>query len=169
MSKKSNRRLRRLERHQQLRKASPLNLVSLMDIFTILVFFLLVNSSNSQQLPSQKDLKLPTSTTQKAPRETIVLAITPESLLLQGQEVAKVQDWIGNEAKIIEPLQKELRFYADNRQVNAALPADQGRAITIMGDENIPYELLRKILATCQQVNYTDIVFAANQVAKPKS
>ena len=132
MSKKSNRRLRRRERHQQLRKASPLNLVSLMDIFTILVFFLLVNSSNSQQLPSQKALKLPTSTTQKAPRDTIVLAITPDSLLLQGREVAKVGDWVGNDLKIIEPLQKELAFFAENRQVSETADATQGRAITIV-------------------------------------
>ena len=39
-----------------------INLVSMMDIFTILVFFLLVNSSDVEVLPNAKEIVLPTST-----------------------------------------------------------------------------------------------------------
>lgn len=167
----SSRRVRRMQRANNLRKASPLNLVSLMDIFTILVFFLLVNSSSSPQLPNQKDLKLPTSIASKAPKETLVLVITPESLLVQGREVVKLRELQNSEAEVIEPLQKELEFQSKNKvlAVSANTDEDKGHSVTIMGDENISYDVLRKILATCQQTNYTQIAFAAQQKAKPKS
>ncbi len=169
--KGGSRRARRMQRHHNMRKASPLNLVSLMDIFTILVFFLLVNSSSAPQLPSQKDLQLPTSIAQKAPKETLILVITPQSLLVQGQEVAKIKGLLQQEGDVIASLKKELEFQAKNKTITPRSKADKnkGHAVTIMGDQNVPYALLRKILATCQQTNYTEIAFAAQQKAKPKS
>lgn len=166
--KQVSRRVRRMERHHRMGKGSPLNLVSLMDIFTILVFFLLVNSSSAPQLPNQKDLALPKSTAQKVPEDTLVLAITPQSILLQGREVAKVQDLVTAEDDIIVPLKEALESQRDNRQLQKT-ESDSEEAVTILGDENISYALLHKILATCQQANYTKIAFAAHQLAKPKN
>lgn len=166
--KQVSRRVRRMERHHRMGKGSPLNLVSLMDIFTILVFFLLVNSSSTPQLPSQKDLALPKSTAQKVPEDTLVLAITPQSILLQGREVANVQELMTTKDEIIPPLKQALENQRDNRQLRRA-ETDTEEAITILGDENISYALLHKILATCQQANYTKIAFAAHQMAKPKN
>ena len=55
-------RAKRMEKHHKRHgKNVGLNLVSLMDIFTILVFFLLVNSSDVETLPNAKDLQLPES------------------------------------------------------------------------------------------------------------
>lgn len=170
--KQASRRVRRMGRHHNMRKGSGLNLVSLMDIFTILVFFLLVNSSSAPQLPNQKDLALPTSTAQKTPKETLVLVITADRILLQGREVARVQSLIDNETEVIEPLKEALVFQRGNRRLAAAAVEGEspaGDAITIMGDQNISYELLRKILATLQQANYTEIAFAAQQKAKSKT
>ena len=164
--KKLSRRARRMERHHKLRKSSGLNMISLMDIFTILVFFLLVNSSSSQQLPSQKDLKLPVSTAQKAPKETLLLVITPKSLLVQGREITSLHQLAVIEGDLIEPLQKELEFQAGQSTQKSRSSGEKGRAITIIGDENLSYEVLRKVLATCQSANYTDIAFAAMQVSK---
>lgn len=165
--KQVSRRVRRMERHHRMGKGSPLNLVSLMDIFTILVFFLLVNSSSTPQLPSQKDLALPKSTAQKIPEDTLVLAITPQSILLQGREVAKVQDLLTATDEVIAPLKQALEAQRDNRLLRRA-KTNAEEVITILGDENISYALLHKILATCQQANYTKIAFAAHQLAKPK-
>lgn len=170
-----SRRLRRMARHHKLAKASPLNLVSLMDIFTILVFFLLVNSSSTPQLPNQKDLVLPISTATKVPKDNLVLAITPKSLLIQGREVISIQALLEIESETIELLKKELLFQIENKKLAASADRQdsskptKGYSITIMGDENITYEVMHKILATCQQVNYTEIAFAAHQKAKKKS
>lgn len=172
--KAASRRARRMARHHKFAKGAPLNLVSLMDIFTILVFFLLVNSSSAPQLPSQKELALPKSTAKKAPQDTLVLTITPRIVLLQGREIAKVEDLLNSENETIEPLKRALELQTENWRLQANVIAggvsgNDGRAITIMGDENISYALLHKILTTCQQANYTEIAFAAHQLAKPKS
>ncbi|MFL0802511.1 MAG: biopolymer transporter ExbD [Agarilytica sp.] len=152
-----------MERHHKLAKGSPLNLVSLMDIFTILVFFLLVNSSNTQQLPSNKALTLPTSSAKKAPQETLVIMVTKRDILVQGQKVASISTLIDNGEDDIPSLKKELEFLSGGIEPVEGATA---KRITIMGDENIPYEVVRKILKSCQQAKYTNIAFAATQVAK---
>jgi len=160
-----------MERFQKRSKGAGLNLVSLMDIFTILVFFLLVSSSNVQQLPSSKTIKLPTSTAENQPKETIVIAISNTAIIVQGVKVADINTVLAGKETIIPELEKELKFQAGKlpplEAVDPAVPPP-GRAVTIMGDENLPYDLLKKVLATCQQANYTNIAFAANQKAKGK-
>lgn len=159
-----SRRVKRVERYIQSQKRPVLNLVSLMDIFTILVFFLLVSSSNVQQLPNKKDIKLPTSVARKAPKETLVVMITPKKILVQGRPVADLEQVVNSEEALISGLQQELRFHASTKSIyQQPETADVGKAITIMGDENISYGVLRKILATCRDVNYTRIAFAAVQ------
>lgn len=166
MSSDGSRRSRRMERRHILRKGAPLNLVSLMDIFTILVFFLLVNSSSAPQLPNAKDLKLPDSRAQKAPAETLTLVITRTDILVQGRKVADLLTVENSNTLTIEGLETELKFIASGEPISESAGEQKGRAITIIGDENTSYEVISKILKTCQRVNYTNIAFAADQVSK---
>ncbi|MFT6986115.1 MAG: biopolymer transport protein TolR [Psychromonas sp.] len=159
-------RSKRMSNFEGLHKHAGLNLVSLMDIFTILVFFLLV-SSGSQQLPNSKDITLPASVADKVPKETLIISITASAILVQGKKVADTADLMQGDSAIISALEKELDFRTANR-LYGEQDKSIGRAVTIMGDENIPYQLLRKILATCRQTNYTKIAFAAVQTAKNK-
>ena len=162
-----SKRAKRMERNHARQKQSGLNLVSLMDIFTILVFFLLVTSSNVQQLPKKKDIRLPTTIAQKAPEETVIIAVSPRSILVQGREVATIEDVFQDNSPRIAELEKELLFQASKSRVIKTTDGKvRGKSVTIMGDETIPYELLRKILATCREANYTHIAFAAMQKGK---
>jgi len=161
-----SRRARRMERNHKRNKQSAINLVSLMDIFTILVFFLLVSSSNVQQLPNSKDISLPTSVAEKAPKETLVIAITQDSIIVQGVKVSNIANVLASSEILIPGLEQELKFQSSRSVVTPK--SSKGRSVTIMGDENIPYQLLRKILATCRQTSYTHIAFAAVQKAKGK-
>jgi len=167
-SVKLSSRARYLERFQKNNKGAGLNLVSLMDIFTILVFFLLVSSSNVQQLPSTKDVKLPTSTATKAPKETLTITLTKQELLVQGKHIARLDEIQSLTEEFIPSLKSELEFQS-TKSILSEQDSKIGRAITIMGDENIPYSLLRKILATCRLANYTKVAFAAMQKAKGKA
>lgn len=150
-----------------LNSSTELNLVSLMDIFTILVFFLLV-SSNTQQLPSSKDIKLPTSVSQKVPKETLIIAITKDSILVHGRQVAKLDEVLASDDAKIAALEKELKFQASKLILTESTESPQ-LAVTIMGDESIPYKLVRKILTTCRDANYTQIAFAALQKSRSKT
>ena len=158
-------RIHRMERFRKLHGKSGINLVSLMDIFTILVFFLLISSSSVQQLPNNKDLRLPTTIAEKVPRETLVITITRDRILVQGVEVAKIDDILSDTSPLIAGLEKELKFHA-SRPLSVISDEAVGRPVTIMGDENLPYQLLRKVLVTCRQANYTSIAFSAIQTVE---
>ncbi len=161
-----SRRAKRMERHHARRKQPAMNLVSLMDIFTILVFFLLVSSSSVHQLPKKQDITLPTSIATKAPKETLIIAVTQTNILVQGRNVALINQVMQEASPLIAGLKKELLFLSSkSRVIKSPDGKIKGKAVTIMGDENIPYELLRKILATCREANYTKIAFAAMQKA----
>jgi len=148
----------RMERHHKRFGSGGLNLVSLMDIFTILVFFLLVNSSNVQQLPSSKAVKLPESTAQQLPKETVIVLVNNDQILVQGRVIADVNIVLASEENVIPELLQEMSIQARNswQQVSE----EEGLDVTVMGDRQIPYKLLRKILATLSEANYTNISMA---------
>ena len=148
----------RMERHHKRFGGSGLNLVSLMDIFTILVFFLLVNSSSVAQLPSSKAVKLPASSAQQMPQETVIILVNNEQVLVQGRLITTVSDIINVEGNLIQPLLEEMKIQSlSSLKENAE---EEGLDVTIMGDKEIPYKLLRKILATLSEANYTNISMA---------
>jgi len=158
---KMSRRAKRMARHHKRRKQPGLNLVSLMDIFTILVFFLLVNSSTAVQLPGARDFKLPVSTAEKKPEETLTVMVTTKDLLVQGRKVATVSDILADSQPTIGALTDELNFQAKKKLT--ATKSDEGRHVTIMGDRAIPYKLLKKIMATCTGAGYRNIALAVSR------
>ncbi len=158
-----SRRARRMERHHKAQRTPALNLVSLMDIFTILVFFLLVSSSTPQELTTSDALRLPSSLSDTVPDESLVVSLTKTDILVQGVRVASIEDALKNGSEIIQTLKNELIFLAGDTIKEANAANEGGKAITVMGDETIPYELIRKILMTCQQASFTRIAFATTQ------
>ena len=96
---KESRRIRRMERSRK--KVVGLNLTSLMDVFTILVFFLLANSSSNEVLSTPKHIELPDSVVESKPRETVVIMVGPETVLVQGEAVANTPELIENKSENI--------------------------------------------------------------------
>ena len=153
---------RRAERRNRNTSSVDLNLVSLIDIFTILIFFLLINTGVADILPNSKAIKLPESTAEKLPRETVVVMVSQNDIVVEGRKVASVADVMQTEADLIAPLKAELDQLA-GRQVIRAENEAQKKAITIMGDKEIPYRLLRKVMVTCARADYTDVAFAVQK------
>ena len=89
---KSRRALRMDRHHKRNQSKATLNLVSLMDIFTILVFFLLVNSSDVEVLPNDKDIQLPESIAEEKAKETVVIIVGDEDIIVQGTPVVRVSE-----------------------------------------------------------------------------
>ena len=155
-----------MQRHHKRGKGGAINLVSLMDIFTILVFFLLVNSSDVQNVPNTKEIKLPESIAEQRPKETLFIMVSEKDLLVQGRPVANVDDVLANEDNIIAKLKKELEYQASRSSASAEEEAR--REITILGDKRIPYRLLKKIMITCNSVNYNNISLAVSKKGGPQ-
>ena len=151
---------RRRSRQNRKGKTAGLNLVSLMDIFTILVFFLMVNSSEVEVLQTSSKIKLPDSSSEKQPKNQLMISVDEEDLVVQGRSVAKVADLFGTEELMIAGLQSELEYQATRR---GEIP-EGGFEITVIGDKELPYWLLKKILMTCQTADFARVSLAVNKV-----
>lgn len=170
MKKSKSARAIRMDRRHKRHKALPsINLVSLMDIFTILVFFLLVNSSNTQQPPNNKTIELPKSVAEQLPKETLVVMVTENDVIVNGRPVAKVSSIMSSATDTIPGLQQELLFQARKSVVPVNEFGIAEREVTIMGDKDIPYKLLRRIMMTCSKSEYSRISLAVLRKTEDKS
>ncbi len=160
---KMSARAKRMQAHHKRRKdrTASLNMVSLMDIFTILVFFLLVSSGEEEALTNSKAIQLPESTSQQTLKKSIVITVNDKHILLQGRSVASVQKLLRSNETIIPGLHKQLLRYAARAMRIAK--NKKGLKVTILGDKKIPFKLLKKIMVTCSNANYTNISLAVLQ------
>ncbi len=160
----SHRAKRMKRRNDRGKKTVSLNLVSLMDIFTILVFFLLVNSSQVEVLPNAKDLQLPESIAERA-RENVVIMVTGDEILVQGRPVASVKAVMAQQGLVIAGLKDALQSQSDRVLRREAVADIAAREVTIMGDKALPYSLLKRVMATCTAADYGKISLAVMRTA----
>jgi biopolymer transport protein TolR len=154
--------------HRRAKHAAPatLSLTSLMDIFTILLFFLLVSVSTSQKMPDERYILLPKSTAEELPKESLTVEVSSGTIIVQGQLIAETSAVELQDSPLIIDLKKELDYQAGKS--NAPLN-EQGipeREITILMDSKIPYTVLDKIMKTCMLTEYSKISFAVMQDKK---
>ena len=156
-------RQRRTEHKGRNKTMVDMNLVSLIDVFTILIFFLLSNSGGVETLPSPKAVHLPESVADKAPRETVIVVVSGTEILVGGRRIASVAEVMATEGDLIAPLKAELEQQAGRQVIRKENEADAKR-LTIMGDKDIPYRLLRKIMFTGARANFADVSFAVRRL-----
>jgi len=154
---------KRAARKARNQSGLDMNLVALIDIFTILIFFLM-SSTGVEILSTAQAIKLPQSTAEKSPREMLVVTVSATDILVGGRKVATVAEAMGTEGDLIAPLKAELELQA-GRSVLAKAGDAQNKSVTIMGDKAIPYSLLRKVMYTAARANYSDVSFAVTQKA----
>jgi biopolymer transport protein ExbD len=159
-------RSRRMARMARNKRAVPkLNLTSLMDVFTILVFFLLVNSTNTEVLQQPKQITLPDSVVEAKPRETVVIFVGTEEVLVQGKVVARVSDIEGFAGERIEPISVRLAELAGNVIGISTRTVADSQEVTVLADKAVPFNVIRKIMATCTGEGYTKVSLAVMQKA----
>ncbi|MCE4552932.1 ExbD/TolR family protein [Roseateles cellulosilyticus] len=138
-----------------------MNLVALIDIFTILIFFLM-SSTGIEVLTNSRAVKLPNSVAEKTPRQTIVVSVSETDIVVDGRKVADVADAMQLKDDLIPGLKAELDLLA-SRPVLGADKDGTSKAVTIMGDKRIPYSLLRKVMATGARAGFVEIAFAVQR------
>jgi biopolymer transport protein ExbD len=158
---KNTRRIKRMGRNRT--KISKMNLTSLMDVFTILVFFLLVNSATTEVLESPKQIKLPDSVVETKPRETVVIFISPEQVLVQGEPVAQVADIASMEGENIEPIGERLSELSDRVIGVKTRVIAESQEVTILADKAVPFNVVKKVMSTCTGRGYGRISLAVLQ------
>ena len=155
---------RRIARMTRSKRALPkLNLTPLMDVFTVLVFFLMVNSASVETLQQPKQIKLPESVVEAKPRETVVIFVGKEEVLVQGVPVARVADIAATESLEIEPISVRLAELSESVIGLSTKTIAESQEVTVLADKSIPFSVLKKIMATCTAQGYSRVSLAVVQ------
>ncbi len=154
----------RVKRHKnKFSMDTGLNLVSLMDIFTILLLFLLFHVSGEEETITVPDIvRLPVSIASVKPAPATTVYITGDSILLGDKKIANTQDVIKSDEPGIDSLEKELIIQMSQDELEAEKDGTR-RKIIIMGDKMIPFTLLKKVMYTCSWAGYQTLSLAVIQ------
>ena len=158
---RNTRRIKRMSRNRG--KIAKMNLTSLMDVFTILVFFLLVNSGSVELVEAPKDVKLPESFEESKPRETVVISISPDDVIVQGKAVAYVDAILENEAGSLDPLAARLAELKETVMGPATAAVAGSQEVTILADKSVPFIVVRKVMSACTGEGYENVSLAVIQ------
>ena len=160
---RNSRRIKRMSRNRL--KITKMNLTSLMDVFTILVFFLLVNSGSVELVEAPKNVTLPESRVESKPRETVVIFVSAEDVLVQGELVARVDDILEEREGTIDPINARLAELKENIVGPSTLTIAASQEVTILADKSVPFVVIRKIMSTCTDEGYENVSLAVIQKA----
>ncbi len=159
---RNTRRIKRMSRNR-VKMVTKMNLTALMDVFTILVFFLLVNSGSVELVEAPKNVKLPESQVETKPRETVVIFVSPEDVLVQGQIVAFVDDILEGQPGTFDPLTSRLAELKDSIIGPSTLAVAGSLEVTILADKSVPFVVIRRIMTTCTDEGYENVSLAVIQ------
>ena len=159
------RRTKRMERNNRkgLLRGLGINLIPMMDVLTVLVFFLLFHSFNST-LPDAQ-IALPESAVPTRPRETIAIVVSPESVMVQGEPVVSTPAILDGGIGVVEELKDRLLAIGHDISGGGAKAADN-LEVTLLADKTIPFKVLKKIMSTCTACGYGRISLAVAERAE---
>ena len=160
---RNSRRMRRMGRSKK--KVPGLYLTPLMDVFTILVFFLLFHSTGSNTLETPKQIKLPDSVVETKPRETVVIMVSPQVVLVQGEAVISTPELLGDRIETVAEITERLKQLERNIIGISTKTVGASKEVTILADKTIPFKVLKKIMSTCTGSGYGRISLAVIQKA----
>ena len=158
---RNTRRLKRMSRNRV--KVEKMPLTSLMDVFTILVFFLLVNSGSVEVLEAPKDVELPESMVESKPRETVVISISPEQVLIQGRMAGTIDEILSGESMTIDNVRGHLAQLKENVIGINTKTVAESREVTILADRSVPFSVVEEIMSTCTAEGYENVSLAVIQ------
>jgi biopolymer transport protein ExbD len=150
--------MKRMARNRQL--VTRISLTSLMDVFTILVFFLLVNSGTTEVLETPKQITLPSSVVEEKPRETVVIFISPNEVTVQGEPVVLVEDILTTPGQDIAPIGERLAEVSSNVIGLKTKIVAESQEVTILADKSVPFSVIKKVMSTCTSQGFGRISLA---------
>ena len=133
---------------------AELNLIPMIDIMSVMVAFLLIYSTEVEVVQNAKGVEVPISTAEAKPAETVVVTITQDMLLVQGDVIATMDEIRDPKAALIEPLREYLSRPLTPKGGAAQQSALAQREITVLADRGLPYEVIRKVMTTCTAAAY---------------
>jgi biopolymer transport protein TolR len=140
---------------------AELNLIPLIDVMSVLVAFLLIYTADVAIVQNNKEVEIPQSTADTQAQQSVVVMITKDQLFVQGELVAELADVSASSEPLVEPLRQVL-----GRPMLLGDGGDTGKAtreVTVIADKSLPFDLVRKVMATCTATTYGKISLAVLQ------
>ena len=141
-----------------------LTLTSKMDILTTLLFFVLKSYvSGGEVTVPPPGVTLPRSTVSADMHTSVVVAIDHDTILMDGERVARVSELAVGDGLLIPPLAdklQEVRAQMDDLDRRRGKPPAAARLATIQGDAAIEFHVLQRVMFTLDRGGFPDIALA---------
>ena len=163
-----SRRQRRMSRNSRKPKSTGMMLTSLMDIFTVLVLYLIANQGTGVTLDTPRMVKIPDSIVETAPRRSIVMAVSGTEVLIQGVTIATVAEVLESRQDYIEPVRQEMLRIKNLAAEQGDKGISESSEVTILADRSVPFKVLKKLMSTSSSAGFDKISLAVNQKENQK-
>jgi biopolymer transport protein ExbD len=150
----------RITRRKRHAGASHFALIPFIDMMTILVVFLLAHTADVDILPNIKNIAIPQSLAERKPNAAVVVMVTKESVFADGKLVGSIADLIADPDPDFAPLKAALTAQNEAAVAGADKTDASKREVTIIGDKDTPYSVLKKIMLSCAHADYGKVSFA---------
>jgi biopolymer transport protein ExbD len=161
---KNSRRLKRMDSREV--KVPTVILTSLMDIFIVIVIYLLMNQAAGVDVAPPRAIKLPDSVVDTLPRQSVVMTVSKVDVIVQGERVATIAEVLGNKDDYIGAVGKRLMKIRESYiGINDESVANSTE-VTIMADRSVPFKVLKKLMSTSSSAGYSKISLAVNNKEK---
>lgn len=158
------------KRRQKLPMNFKIQITSMVDMFVILLVFLIKSYSTSPVLISPSaDIRLPASESQTNPVDVLKLIVSKSGVFVEGQKVIDLADGQINKKDIdnsdsnyipelFKYLDAEARKTLEIAKINSTITFE-GK-ILVQADKDLTYDLLQKVMHTSAVAGYSDVKFA---------
>ena len=144
-----------------------LNLIPMIDVMSVMVAFLLIYSAEVEIVQNAKGIEIPQSTAEERPLESVVVMITKEHVFVQGEPVATIAEIQATDEPTVAQLSQVLNRPLLAREVASTTDDFSSREITVIADKSMPFDIVRRVMATCTASAYGRISLAVIEKETP--
>lgn len=151
---------------------SDLNVTPLVDMFVILVLFLIANfSATGELLAMSKDIQLPEAAHTEELTLAPVVQVSQTEIIVAGATIGRVDDFAREDYLNIPALEEKLRELKKQFEDLHNQAGDSGAFkgdVNIQGDKNVQFRIIKKVMYSCTQAGYGNISFATMPLGNDK-
>ncbi len=143
---------------------SDLNVTPLVDMFVILVLFLIANfSATGEILSMSKDIQLPEAANTDELQLAPVVLVSTESVIVSGIMIGRVDDLTREDYLNIPALEEKLREMKKEFEDLHNAANDSGAFkgdVNIQADKSVQFRVVKRVMFSCASAGYGNIAFA---------
>ena len=154
--------------HSKKNGTADLNITPMVDMFVIIVLFLVANfSASGEVLMMSKDVSLPEASNVQDIEMAPVVTISKTEVIANGQLIGRIDDFVREDYLNIPVLEEKLRDMKKQFEDLHSAANDSGAFkgdVNIQGDKDSQFKIVKRVMFSCASAGYGNINFATLQV-----